>query len=57
MKADDFVVEIIKHCINECFDSRENILTCDTNEQDNDEASNPVSTDIPPKIKEATELI
>jgi hypothetical protein len=33
------------------------MLACDTNEQVNDDESNSVSTDIPPKIKEATELI
>jgi hypothetical protein len=32
------------------------MLACDTNEQVNDDESNPVSTNIPPKIKEATEL-
>jgi hypothetical protein len=33
------------------------MLVCDTNEQVNDVDSNRVSTDLPRKIKEATELI
>ncbi len=33
------------------------MLVCDTNEQVNDDESNPVSTDIPRRIKEARELI
>jgi hypothetical protein len=51
------LIEIIIHHINECFDSRENILVCDINEQDDDDESNPASADIPPKIKEAIEIM
>ncbi|CAF4213616.1 unnamed protein product [Rotaria sordida] len=56
MKADDFVeIDNDIPAFNEWFDSCENILVCDVNEQDDDD-SNAVSTEIPPKITEAMEM-
>ncbi|CAF1110764.1 unnamed protein product [Rotaria sordida] len=57
MKAGDFVdIDNDIPAFNKWFDSCENILVCDVNEQDDDDDSNAVSTEIPPKIAEAMEM-